>query len=107
MRVRVCVLDCSVKMSGSSCSSSSSCKRSLDTDSTSGAPPPKRRILFAKSVEKWSTDHDKQLNTTTWLKYSVVARVHVECIKCSVSTKDKLSQRQQPVAMGLKKTLLN
>ena len=25
---------------------------------------------------------------------------------CSVSTKDKLSQRQQPVAMGLKKTPL-
>ena len=80
------VLDCSDKMSVSGSSCSSSCKRSLD-DSTSDAPPPKRRILYAKSVDKWISDYDKQLNTTTWLKYSVVDRVLVESMKCSVCSK--------------------
>ena len=44
------------------------------------------RKVTRKTVEKWIAESDKDLDTTLWLKYDVVAgdREHVSKIKCSV-----------------------
>ena len=82
--------------SSSSCSFTASRKRPLfspDSSATvSDEPSKKKRMLLAKSVDKWIAEYDKDLNTTTWLKYEVVDRVHIESLKCSVceTVKDKL-----------------
>ena len=43
-------------------------------------------------MDNWITEYDKELETSTWLKYDVVDRVHIDCLKCSVCFKfnDKL-----------------
>ena len=82
--------------SSSSCSSTASRIRPLfspDSSATvSDEPSKKKRMLTAKTVDKWIAEYDKDLNTTTWLKYEVVDRVHIESLKCSVceTFKDKL-----------------
>lgn len=35
----------------------------------------KRRMLLAKSVNKWIAEHDKELDTSTLLKYTIVNRL--------------------------------
>ena len=47
----------------------------------------KRRILYARSVDKWIAGNDKELETTTWWKYDIINREQVDCLKCSVCTK--------------------
>ena len=36
------------------------------------------------TVNKWILDHDKALNTATWLTYEEVDRHHVALLRCSV-----------------------
>ena len=57
--------------------------------SSDGAPASKRRMLLAKSVDKWIAEYDKELNTSTWLKYTVVDRLHVDSLTCSVCIRFK------------------
>lgn len=73
----------------SSTRSSSSSVRSnkrLCESSDSREQPTKRRILYSKSVDKWIVENDKELQTSVWLKYDVLNREQVECLKCSVCT---------------------
>ena len=42
-----------------------------------------------KSVEKWIVEHDKEMNTSTWLKYTVIDRLHVDRLMCSVCAQFK------------------
>ncbi len=63
-----------------SCSSSSTSKR---PSSSSEEPATKRRILYSRSVDKWISENDKELQTSSWLKCDVVAREQVDCLKCS------------------------
>ena len=60
-----------------------------ESTSSDGAPASKRRMLLAKSVDKWIAEYDKELNTSTWLKYTVVDRHHVDSLTCSVCTRFK------------------
>lgn len=46
----------------------------------------KKRAVTAKTVEKWKTDHDRELDTLTWLTYKVADRNHVDSMSCSVCT---------------------
>ena len=80
----------SVPPSSSVSASSSSRKRPHTT--SSDEPSKKKRILLKRSVDNWITEYDKELETSTWLKYDVVDRVHIDCLKCSVCFKfnDKL-----------------
>ncbi len=36
------------------------------------------------TVDKWILDHDKDINTVTWLKYEKADRYHVALLKCTV-----------------------
>ena len=42
-----------------------------ESSSSDGSAASKRRMLLAKSVNKWTAEHDKELNTSTWLTYTV------------------------------------
>ena len=44
----------------------------------------KKRTVTAKSVDKWILDHDKDINTATWLQYKMVDRYHVAKLKCTI-----------------------
>ena len=79
--------------SSSSCSFTASRKRPLfSPDSSATVSDEPFKMLLAKSVYKWIAEYDKDLNTTTWLKYEVLDPVHIESLKCSVceTFKDKL-----------------
>ena len=41
---------------------------------------------MAKTVEKWKTNHDRELDTLTWLTYKMADRNHVDSMSCSVCT---------------------
>ena len=43
--------------------------------------------MYVRSVDKWTAENDKELETTTWLKYDIVNCEQVDCLKCSVCTK--------------------
>ena len=43
-------------------------------------------MLLAKSVDKWIAEYDNELNTSTWLKYTVVDHLHVDSLMCFVCT---------------------
>ena len=45
-----------------------------ESSSSDGSPASKRRMLLAKSVNKWIAEHNKELNTSTWLTYTVHRR---------------------------------
>ena len=49
-----------------------------ESSSSDGSPASKRRMLLANSVNKWIAEHDKELNTSMWLTYTVVDRLHME-----------------------------
>uniref|UniRef100_A0A1X7SS85 C17orf113 probable zinc finger domain-containing protein n=1 Tax=Amphimedon queenslandica TaxID=400682 RepID=A0A1X7SS85_AMPQE len=44
----------------------------------------KKRAVQKKTVQKWVSLYDKELNTSVWLKYDTVYRVHVSKLRCSV-----------------------
>ena len=46
----------------------------------------KKRAVTAKSVDKWILDHDKDINTTTWLQYEMADCYHVAKLKCTICT---------------------
>ena len=46
----------------------------------------KKRAVTAKIVEKWKTDHDRELDTLTWLTYKMADCNHVDSMSCSVCT---------------------
>ena len=54
-----------------------------DSSSTSSAKKP-RRLVSVTTVDKWILEHDKTLNTATWLKYDKADRFHVARLKCTV-----------------------
>ena len=60
-----------------------------ESSSSDGSPASKRRMLLAN---KWIAEHDKELNTSTWLTYTVVDRLHVDVSTCSICShlKNKL-----------------
>ena len=60
-----------------------------ESSSSHGSPASKRRVLMANSVNKWIAEHDKELNTSTWLTYTVVDCLHVDVSTCSVCTRLK------------------
>ena len=37
-----------------------------------------------RTVEKWITENDRELNTSVWLKFEMADREHVSLLKCSV-----------------------
>ena len=43
-------------------------------------------MLLAKSIDKWIVEYDKELNTSTWLKYAVIDCIHVDALAWSVCT---------------------
>ena len=45
-----------------------------ESSSSDGSPASKRRMLQAKSVNKWIAENNKELNTSTWLTYTVHRR---------------------------------
>ena len=57
-----------------------------------GVPQSKKRCVTVKTVEKWITESDKELNTSVWLKYEKADREYVTTLKCSmcIDFKDKL-----------------
>ena len=60
-------------------STSKSSKRSrVDLEDTS--PLPKRRLVMARTVDKWIVENDKSFNTSTWLEYGLVDRKYVSCL---------------------------
>ena len=46
-------------------------------------------MLLAKSVDKWIVEYDKELNTSMWLKYTIINRLHVDALTCSICTRFK------------------
>ena len=60
-----------------------------ESSSSDGSPASKGRMLLAKSVNKWIAEHDKELNTSTWVTYTVVDRLHMDVSTCSVCTRLK------------------
>ena len=43
--------------------------------------------MSKKTVEKWILEHDKTLNTSTWLEYEASDCYHVATLKCKVCTR--------------------
>ena len=62
-------------------------KRSRLTDddsSSSASSTSKKRLVSVATVDKWVLDHDKTLNTATWLTYEKVDRHHMALLRCNV-----------------------
>ncbi len=53
---------------------------------------PKRKAVSTKTVNKWIIEHEKALNTSTWLEYEQSDRYHVTTLICKVCVlfEDKL-----------------
>ena len=66
----------------------SSTDRDSSTSSSSSTLcfPAKRIAVTAKTVDKWILEHDKTLNTSTWLEYERAERYHVATLRCKVCT---------------------
>ena len=62
-------------------------KRQLDIDSSSTSVP-KKQAVQKWTIEEWISQHDKQLNTSIWLKFSMADRDHhyVASLWCLVCT---------------------
>ena len=60
-----------------------------ESTSSDGTPALKRTMLLARSVDKWVTEHNKQLNALTWLKHTVIDRFHMDSLMCAVCTQFK------------------
>ncbi len=71
-------------------------KRAQSSSSSSSSDlfsPPKRRAVTTKTVDKWIVEHDRTLNTSTWLEYDQADRYHVASLRCKVCVlfEDKLT----------------
>ena len=44
-------------------------------------------------VDRWIAEQDKELNTSMWLKYTVVNHPHMDSLTCSFCTRSKVSWR--------------
>ena len=68
-------------------------------------------MLTRRTVDKWILDNDKDLNTTTWLKYEVIEgdHEHVLALKCAVCIQFKerlvLCQNNNPVFINGSKNI--
>ena len=60
-----------------------------ESSSSDGSPASKGRMLLANSVNKRIAEHDKELNTSTWVTYTIVDRLHMDMSTCSVCTRIK------------------
>ena len=58
--------------------------RGTDDDSSSSSSSSKKRAVSVATVDKWILDHDKTLNTATWLTYEKADRYHVARLVCGV-----------------------
>ena len=56
--------------------------------SSSSVPPPKKRAVSRKTVEKWVVENDRELNTSVWLKFDG-DRNHMFSLKCAVCSQFK------------------
>ena len=59
-------------------------KRTSVPDDDSSSSASKKRVVSVATVDKWVLDHDKTLNTATWLTYEKADRHHVALLLCSV-----------------------
>lgn len=84
-RKRALVTSESEAICSSSCSEAS-CSSSFSSSSSSSScfKPVKRRAVQRRTVEKWITENDRELNTSVWLKFDMADREHVSLLKCSV-----------------------
>ena len=55
-----------------------------DDSSSSASSTSKKRVVSMATVDKWILDHDKILNSATWLTYEKADRHHVALLLCSV-----------------------
>lgn len=55
-----------------------------EDDSSSSASTPKGRLVNVATVDKWVIDHDKSLNTATWLTYEKAYGHHVALLRCRI-----------------------
>lgn len=69
--------------SGCTESSSSRLSKRSSCDLEDNSPSPKRRLVTARTVDKWIIENDKSLGASTWLEYGLVDRTYVSCLKCS------------------------
>ena len=47
-------------------------------------PPPKKRAVCLKTVEKWIKENHRSLNKTVWLKFDSDRHDHVNTLSCKV-----------------------
>ena len=62
------------------------------TSSSEDGVAAKRRVVLSRTVDKWITENDRSMNTSTWLTYERLNRECVCCLKCGVCIRfrDKL-----------------
>ena len=60
-----------------------------DSSASSSSGTAKRRIVSTKTVERWILEHNKILNTATWLEYGLSSsnRYQVATLRCKVCSK--------------------
>ena len=52
-------------------------KRSRAAEDDSSSSASKKRLVSVTTVDKWVLDHDKTMNTATWVTYEKADRRHV------------------------------
>ena len=73
-----------------------------ESTSSDGAPASKRRMLLTKSVDKWIAEYDKELNTTTWLKYLCLeATAQHTLLVSSTIWLTRLSSKERKKSLGI------
>ena len=58
--------------------------RLTDDSSSSASSTSKKRLVSVATVDNWVLDHDKTLNTATWITYEKFDRHHLALLRCSV-----------------------
>ena len=73
-------------------SHSTKATETASTSSSEDSVATKGRMVLTRTVDKWITDNDRTLSTTTLLTYEQLNRERVHCLKCSVCIqfRDKL-----------------
>ena len=68
------------------------CSSSSSEASFSSSVSHKKRAVPRATVEKWIVEHDRELDTSLWLKFDMADREHVALLKCSLCSRfsDKL-----------------
>ena len=71
----------------------------IDLDTPCSDPPTKKHSVQKKTVEKWTVENDKELNTSVWLQFETAVgdrdRDRVATLKCAVCS--WFRERLQPM----------